>query len=201
MLKSFAVMRSAAIAASFFLTLWAGPALAAVQASFYSHELGSSFPHAFVTLDGTLDRSGERIAEDYGFSAKTVSPAILMGRVKGEVTSDHNASYVKGSDRHFTVTLSDEEYDRLIAAVERWRTAKQPSYDLGKANCVHFVAELAAAIGMAAAPRKGLMKKPRSFLEALTAANRARLEARGATLHRLAPPVRRGKPGSGKPGA
>ena len=184
MLKSFAGIRAAVIAAALLLASWAVPALAAVEVSFYSHELGSSFPHAFVTLEGTLDRTGERIAEDYGFSAKTISPAILMGRVKGEVTSDHNASYVKGSDRHFTVTLNDEEYDRLIAAVERWRTARQPSYDLGKANCVHFVAELAAAIGMSAAPRKGLMKKPRSFLESVTGENREWLLARGATIHR-----------------
>ena len=183
-LKGFAGMRLLAIAAAFLAAVAAAPAWAAVQVSFYSHEFGSSFPHAFVTLEGTLDRSGERIAEDYGFSAKTISPAILMGRVKGEVTSDHNASYVKGSDRHFTLTLTDEEYDRLMAAVERWRTAKQPSYDLGKANCVHFVGELAAAIGMAAPPRKGLMKKPRSFLESVTRDNKDWLLARGATIHR-----------------
>jgi hypothetical protein len=97
---------------------------------------------------------------------------------------------VKGSDRHFTVTLADEEYDRVMAAVERWRTAKQPSYSLDSANCVHFVAELAAAIGMEAAPRKGLMRKPRSFVEAITAANQAWLTSRGATIHRLKPPER-----------
>jgi hypothetical protein len=182
--KGFAGMRLAAIAAAFLLALGASPAGAAVEASFYSHELGSSFPHAFVVLDGTLDRDGARIAEDYGFSAKTISPAILMGRVKGEVSSDHNASYVKGSNKHFTLTLSDEEYDQLMVAVERWRTAKQPSYDLGKANCVHFVAELAAAIGMEAAPIKGLMKKPRSYLDRVTASNRGWLVARGAVIHR-----------------
>lgn len=166
------------------------PAWAAVQMTFYTKELGASFPHTFVILDGTLDRNGERIAEDYGFSAKTISPAILWGRVGGKVISDHEPSYVKSSDKHFTVTLSDDEYDRVMAAVERWRTAKQPSYDLDKANCIHFVAELADAIGMEAAPRKGLMRKPRSFIEAVTAANRAWLLARGATIHRLKEPER-----------
>ena len=192
MLGGLAVRRLARILAAFILALGAVPAWAAVDVSFYSHELGSSFPHAFITLDGTLDRSGERIAEDYGFSAKTISPAILMGKVKGEVSSDHNASYVKGSNKHFTLTLSDAEYDRLVATVERWRTAKQPSYDLGKANCVHFVAELAAALGMEAAPKKGLMKKPRSFLDGVTRANREWLLARGGIIHRgeQASPVR-----------
>jgi hypothetical protein len=176
------------------MALGAAPAWAAVQMTFYTKELGASFPHTFVILDGTLDRSGERIAEDYGFSAKTISPAILWGRVGGKVISDHEPSYVNGSDKHFTVTLSDDEYDRVMATVERWRTAKQPSYDLDKANCIHFVAELATAIGMEAAPRKGLMRKPRSFVEAVTAANRAWLAARGATIHRLKEPERRRDP-------
>jgi hypothetical protein len=113
----------------------------------------------------------------------------LWGKVAGEVITDHTVSYVKGSDRHFTVTLSDAEYDRAMATVARWRATKQPSYDLDKHNCVHFVAEIAASIGLAA-DTKRFMKKPRSFLEALTGANRARLEARGAVLYRLAAPAR-----------
>jgi hypothetical protein len=162
--------------------------------TFYTKEFGASFPHTFVILDGSLDRSGERVFEDYGFSAKTISPAILWGRVGGKVISDHEPSYVNASDKHFTVTLSDAEYDRVLAAVERWRAAKQPSYDLDKANCIHFVAELAAAIGMEAGPRKGLMRKPRSFIEAVTLANRDWLLARGATVHRLKEPERKREP-------
>ena len=173
--------------------LGAAPSWAAVGITFYTKEFGTSFPHTFVVVDGTLDRSGETISEDYGFSAKTISPAILWGRVGGKVISDHETSYVNASDKHFTVTLSDEEYDRVMAAVARWRTAKQPSYDLDKANCIHFVAELAAAIGMEAAPRKGLMRKPRSFIEAVTLANRAWLEGRGAVIHRLKEPERKRK--------
>ena len=176
--------RLAALLWALVLAFAAAPASAAVDITFYSKELGSSFPHAFVTMKGKLDRDGRAIAEDYGFSAKTISPAILMGKVKGEVTSDHNEDYVKGSEKHFTVTLSDTEYDAVMAAVERWRTAKQPSYDLGKANCVHFVGELAAALGMQAAPAKGLMKKPGGFLDSVTVANRDWLLARGGTIHK-----------------
>ena len=184
MAVGFRISRLAAVVAAFF-TVFAGvPAAAAVDITFYSKELGASFPHAFVILEGTLDRTGERISEDYGFTAKSISPAILMGRVKGEVISDHTRSYVKGSDKHFTVTLTDEEYDRVMLAVERWRTAKQPAYDLKSANCIHFVGDLASAVGMDGAPRKGLMKKPRSFLEALTETNRSWLTARNAVFHR-----------------
>jgi hypothetical protein len=197
--KAFRLPRALAVLAAALLAWVAAPAAAAVSITFYSKELGASFPHAFVIVEGNLDRGGPRIEEDYGFTAKTISPAILWGKVSGEVITDHSVSYVKGSDRHFTVTLSDSEYDRAMATVARWQAAKQPSYDLDKHNCVHFVAEIAASIGLTADTRR-LMKKPRSFLEALTAANRAQLEARGASLYRLAPAAR-GKPGRGRPGA
>jgi hypothetical protein len=170
------------------LGMMAAPGWAAVSITFYSKELGASFPHAFVILEGTPDRGGPRVDEDYGFTAKTISPAILWGKVPGEVITDHSPSYVRGSDRHFTVALTDPEYDRAMATVVRWRAAKQPSYDLDRHNCVHFVAEMATSIGLTADTGR-LMKKPRSFLEALTAANRARVEARGATFYRLAPPA------------
>lgn len=182
------------LCAALLLAFGAAPVWAAVDITFYTKELGTSFPHTFVILNGTLDRSGERIAEDYGFSAKTISPAILWGKVGGGVITDHSAGYVKGSDRHLTVTISDAEYDRVMATVERWRTAKQPTYDLDKANCIHFVAELATAIGMEAAPRKGLMRRPRSFLEAITAANRDWLKSRGALIYRLKDPAAAPKP-------
>jgi hypothetical protein len=186
---AFRLPRALAVLASALLFLAAAPAWAAVSITFYSKELGTSFPHAFVIVEGTLDRGGPRIEEDYGFTAKTISPAILWGKVAGEVITDHSVSYVKGSDRHFTLTLTDDEYDRAMATVARWRATKQPSYDLDRHNCVHFVADIAASVGLAADTRR-FMKKPRSFLEALTEANRARLEARGATLYRLATPAR-----------
>ncbi len=176
-----------ALAVAAALMLAAAPASAAVRISFYSKQLSSSFPHAFVVLTGTLDRSGNRIDEDYGFTAKSVSPAILMGSVKGEVVNDHDASYVRHSDSHFTLTISDAEYDRAMATVERWRTRRQPSYDLGSRNCIHFVAEIAASIGMRADTPKRLMRKPRSYLDYLTEGNRGWLQGRGATFHRPRP--------------
>lgn len=184
MIPSIRLPRLFACLAAALLALTAAPAAAAVQITFYSKQLSSSFPHAFVIMRGTLDRNGARIDEDYGFTAKSVSPAILMGSVKGEVVSDHNAGYVRQSDSHFTVTISDSEYDRVMATVERWRTRKQPSYDLGSRNCIHFVAEIAASIGMRAETPKKLMKKPRSYLDFLTEANRPWLQTRNAVLHR-----------------
>jgi hypothetical protein len=183
-----------ALLAALGLALIAAPASAAVEMTVYTKELSDTFPHTFVVLEGTLDRNGARIAEDYGFSAKTISPAILWGRVGGKVISDQEGGYLRASDKHFTLKISDEDYDRVMATVESWRAAKQPSYDLDKANCIHFVAELMAAAGMEAAPRKGLMRKPRSFIEAVTAANREWLLSRGAVIHRLKPPQPKRRP-------
>src|SRR4051794_23545119 len=146
---------------------WSAPAAAAVRITFYSKELGTTFPHAFVTMDGTLDRSGERIDVDYGFTAKTVSPAILFGAVKGEVISDHGKSYIRASDRHFTLSLPDADYEGVIAVVPRGRALPQPSYDLDKRNCILFAADIAAALGMPADIPKKLRKKPKSYLNLL----------------------------------
>lgn len=162
----------------------AAPAAAAVTITFYSHELGSSFPHAFVTMSGAPDRGGPRIDVDYGFTAKAVTPAILWGRVGGEVVSNHGAAYIRNSDRHFSLTLTDEQYDRAMATITQWKASPQPSYDLGSHNCVHFVGDLARSVGMTVDNPPKLMKKPRSYLEHLTAANRPWLVARHAAFWR-----------------
>ena len=163
--------------------LQAAPAAAAVDLIFYSKEFGGGFPHAFVALEGVDDRSGEKIHANYGFTATHISPAILLGSVKGEVMSAE-ADYVARSDAHFAVTLSDAELDAVTATIERWRTAAQPSYNLDKRNCVFFVADIAETLGMKADRPKALMRRPRSYIESVTAANRDWLTARGARFLR-----------------
>jgi hypothetical protein len=182
-----ALRRLAAGLAAAFLLLAAAPAAAAVTITFYSHELGSSFPHAFVTMSGAPDRGGEPLNVDYGFTAKAVTPAILWGKVSGEVVSNHGASYIKASDRHFSLVLTDSEYDQAMATIAKWRGSPQPSYDLGSHNCVHFVADLARSIGLTADTPQKLMKKPRSYLEHLTAMNRPWLTEHHATFWRTPP--------------
>ena len=59
------------------------PARADVVVSFYSHDFGDRFPHAFIVMTGTLDATGEVVDVNYGFTATSVSPAILFGSVKG----------------------------------------------------------------------------------------------------------------------
>jgi hypothetical protein len=148
----------------------ASPAAAAVEIGFYSRELtGRNFPHAFVMLRGTVDATGEQVDTSYGFTAHAVTPALLLGSVTGDVVQ--GAQQTAHSRRQFALTLSDARYLAVMAVVERWRNRPQPSYNLNRRNCVHFVAELAEAAGLRVAYLQRLMKRPRSFLEHVRSLN------------------------------
>jgi len=150
----------------FLLLLCAGlttPARAEVVVSFYSHDFGDRFPHAFIVLRGKVDATGEVVDANYGFTASSVSPAILLGSVKGEVQTS-KPDYIAKSDRQFDVTVDDATYARLMAKVAEWRDREQPSYSLNKRNCVHFVMELAEVVGLQVNRKSKLFKKPKSFL-------------------------------------
>lgn len=142
---------------------FAGPARADVLVGFYSHDFGDRFPHAFIVLEGRIDATGEAVDTNYGFTATTVSPAILLGSVKGHVQTSQ-PDYVGKSDRQFTVRVNDATYKRLMAKVAEWRDRKQPSYSLGKRNCVHFVMELAEVVELRVNRKSKYFKKPKSFL-------------------------------------
>ena len=139
-------------------------ATASVEIAFYSRELGgNNFPHAFVVLHGIVDSTGERVDTSYGFTAHSVTPAILFGSVSGEVVVEGERQRAR-STRQFALTLSDEAYRAVMAVVDQWRNRPQPSYNLNHRNCVHFVAELARTVGLRVEEVPRLMKRPRSFL-------------------------------------
>lgn len=139
------------------------PARAEVVVHFYSHDFGDRFPHAFIVLKGKVDATGAAVDANYGFTATSVSPAILFGSVKGEVQTQ-KADYIDKSDRQFSVTIDDATYARLMAKVATWRDRAQPSYNLGKHNCVHFVMELAEVVGLKVNRKSKYFKKPKTFL-------------------------------------
>jgi hypothetical protein len=148
-----------------------GQAFAAVEIAFYSRELGgNNFPHAFVALRGTVDSTGEAVDSSFGFTAKAVTPALLFGSVSGEVVVE-GAEQIARSDRQFALILTDDQYRAVLAVVETWRNRPQPSYHLNRRNCVHFVAELAAAVGLRVENANRLMKRPRSFLQHVRSLN------------------------------
>jgi hypothetical protein len=150
-----------------FLLLLSGvqaPAQAAVEIAFYSRELGgNNFPHAFIALHGTVDSTGEQVNTTYGFTAHSVTPAVLFGSVTGEVVVEGERQRAR-STRQFALILSDERYHAVMEVVDEWRNRPQPSYNLNHRNCVHFVAALARTVGLRVEEVPRLMKRPRSFL-------------------------------------
>ena len=138
---------------------------AEVLARFYSRDFGSVFPHAFFEVEGPGVPK-----KNYGFTAKSVTPAILMGSVGGKII-EMKPDYVARSRLHFTLRLSDEQYRRLMRVVADWDGRKQPSYDLYKANCVSFVRDALHVLGLKTNPNTRFMGKPKSFLSEVQALN------------------------------
>ena len=155
--------RLSALFCALFLIFAPASARAEITATFYSHDFGDHFPHSFITLKGTVEGTGEGVDTNYGFTAKTTSPAILLGSVTG-IIETKNAKYIADSNAHFTLKLDDIQYQALIAHVEKWRNLQGKSYNLNKQNCVHFVMEAAALLGLTVNRKSKLFKKPKSFV-------------------------------------
>ena len=168
MLRS--AIRRLSLALVLLWTFLAGPVFASVEISFYARELGTNFPHAFVVLRGTVDATGEQVNTSLGFTAHSVTPALLFGAVRGEVEVLEDG-YIARSDRKFAVTLTDDQYRRVLAVAGEWRNAPQPSYRLRQHSCVHFVSAIAEAIGLRVDNEQRLMNRPRSFLERVISLN------------------------------
>ena len=117
-----------------------------------------------------IDATGERVDTSLGFTAHSVTPAVLLGSVRGEVEV-LEAGYIARSDRQFAVTLTDEQYRTVLRIAEEWRSAPQPSYNLRRHSCVHFVSAIAQAIGLRVENTERLMNKPRSFLQLVRSEN------------------------------
>ena len=149
---------------------WAGAASAQVEIAFYSKDMASSFPHAFVRLTGTLGEGGKPIDTNYGFTPVSTSPSILFGPVPGMLETA-SPEYLARSDRHFSLRLNDAQYLEVLGIIEKWRNARQPSYRLNGRNCIDFVAEIANALGIRAPVIPKLMKKPRSYLDEVARMN------------------------------
>lgn len=141
-------------------------AMAEVRVTFHSFN-GSMpfgrFPHAFVAFDGTLEGTGERVKENFGWSARTISPAVLSGPVYGVILVEKD-KWLTRTNRHFTVTLTDAQYRRLRAEVESFRNAPGKYYSLEDRNCIHFVGRMAELVGLKVDYPREMMRKPREWL-------------------------------------
>ena len=154
------------------LLAWHGPAQAKVDVHFHSFN-GSFFgryPHAFVVFEGTLDDTGEVIDENYGFSAKTAGPNVLMGPVTHIVMTEP-PKYIRTTNRHFTLSVSDATYRRMKAEVIAWRDAPGRYYDLDRRNCIHFVGRIAELGGLKIEYPEAMLRKPKEWMNYIAKLN------------------------------
>jgi hypothetical protein len=160
--------------APFLLLIAALPAQARVVITFWSYENGGDFPHAFFTIHGTPDRGGGPVRITYGFTAKAITPAILLTTVPGKI--DHTTkSYIAKSLAHFALPISDAQYDAVMRQVSEWNAKGGNSYNVNKRNCVHFVGEAMRRSGLRVVEDKKLIKKPRSFTRSIASLNAGRV--------------------------
>lgn len=153
--------------------VWSGPALADVQIHFHSFNgsvLFGRYPHTFIVLEGTLDSTGEVIDENYGFSARKVTPAILSGPVEHMVLAESTKN-VKKTNRHFTMTITDAQYRKIISEVNAWQNAPGKYYDLEKRNCIHFVGKMAQILGLKVEYPDNMLRRPKKWLNHVVGLN------------------------------
>ena len=160
------------------LAAWSAPAQAEVEVHFHSFS-GSFFgryPHAFGVFEGRLDDTGAVVNENYGFSARTAGPNVLMGPTEHGVYTE-KPRYIRTTNRHFTVTVSDATYRRMKQEVIAWRDAPGKYYDLDTRNCIHFVGRIAELAGLRVDYPSDMLRKPKAWLNRVIALN-PQLDAR-----------------------
>ncbi|MGB5723392.1 MAG: hypothetical protein WBM39_03180 [Parasphingorhabdus sp.] len=157
------LLKMAGLVALLCMASFSVTARAEVTVTFYSHDFGKNFPHAFFIAKGeTAD--GKTVDTGFGFTAINVSPGILFGSVNGHVKAP-SAEYISSSNPHFTVKISDTKYRELMAVVKKWQTIPQKSYSLNKRNCVHFINDVIKTLDLKTNLKTANWKKPRSFME------------------------------------
>jgi hypothetical protein len=167
--------RLPALLVACFVLLWSPAALAQVLLSFQSFNgsvIVGRYPHTFIVLEGTLEATGEPVDENYGFTAKRVTPAILNGPVEHEILIE-KAKYIKSTNRHFTIPISDAQYWRIRQEVDAWRNAPGKYYDLDNRNCIHFVGRMAELVGVKVEYPKDMLRRPKAWLNHVVALNPA----------------------------
>ena len=151
---------------------WSSLAAAAVDITFHSFNgsvLAGRYPHTFVSMVGTLE-DGTAIKENFGFSAKNTGLHLLNGPGRHMILVEKEKWLTK-TNRHFTITISDETYHEVRAMVEEWRNAPGKFYDLKTRNCIHFVGEIARIVGLQVAYPENMLRRPKKWLNHITGLN------------------------------
>jgi len=151
---------------------WAAAASAEIRVTFHSFDgsvLFGRYPHTFVSLEGEL-KDGTPIKENYGFSAKSASPAVLAGPVEHVILTEKD-KWIDRTNQHFTLTIDDAKYWAIRKEVARWRDAPGKYYDLDTRNCIHFVGAIAQILGVRVNYPDDMLRRPKKWLNHVTARN------------------------------
>ena len=151
---------------------WSSLAAAAVDITFHSFNgsvIAGRYPHAFVSMEGTLE-DGTVVKENFGFSAKRTTLAVLNGPVEHTILVEKD-KWLTRTNRHFTITITDQKYREVRALVEAWRNAPGKYYDLETRNCIHFVGEIAKIVGLEVVYPEKMMRRPKKWLNYITGLN------------------------------
>lgn len=154
-----------------FALMWNGTAMAAVDIHFHSFNgsLFGRYPHTFIVLEGTLD-NGTQVNENYGFSARSSTAAITSGWAEHMVLHESERN-IRRTNRHFSVTLTDAQYRRVVAEVRRWQTEQGKRYSLDERNCIHFVGRMAQLVGLRVEYPDNMLRRPKKWLNHITLLN------------------------------
>lgn len=151
---------------------WSSLAAAEVQITFHSFNgsvFAGRYPHTFISMEGTLE-DGTAIKENYGFSAKRATIAVLRGPVEHIIMTEKEKWLTK-TNRHFTLTMDDAQYWKVRKLVSEWRDAPGKFYDLDTRNCIHFVGEIGRILGLKVAYPEDMLRKPKAWLNHITKMN------------------------------
>lgn len=162
------MLRRAALMLLFVLIASAPFARAQVTATYYSMDFGENFPHAFVHLTGTRD-DGTPVDQFLGFSAKVVTPQILLSSVGGEVIR-RTPKFLDVSEPRFALILTDQQYTDILRLADDWEENRL-KYNLNNRNCIHFVADTIQLIGLKVNWDSEYFKKPKGFLREVSRIN------------------------------
>ena len=153
--------------------IWSGAALAEVQIHFHSFNgsvLFGRYPHTFIVLDGTIEATGEAVNENYGFTAKSTTAAATRSWVEHLVEGEPER-YVRNTNRHFSLTLTDAQYFAIVREVRAWQNEPGRRYSLNERNCIHFVGRMAAILGLRVEYPEDMLRRPKKWLNHITRLN------------------------------
>ena len=165
-------IRARALVLAALAFIWPSAAFAEVEVHFHSFNgsvLWGRYPHTFIVLEGTLE-DGTRVDENYGFSSRNVTPSELMGPVEHMVLSEKPKT-VRRTNRHFSVTLSDADYVKVVKLIRSWNDMPGKFYDLDNRNCIHFVGEIARLVGLKVEYPDTMLRGPKKWLNHISAIN------------------------------